>query len=185
MPQIFAFGTKVYIHGLIYWYYYQPSLSLSKWFLKRSLLKIQFRAPEIFEESKGINQNESYQRRIFETSYFNCYCYYCYFYCCCRCCCCYFYYYYHHLITFREHSKLPSKDRHTNPGTLFTKPTDVSSKYLVKSLTREIGCYIDRIALKFDRHLGSTDAEIHDSFQSDWRSLKTNFAATSLHEILR
>ena len=41
------------------------------------------------------------------------------------------------------------------PGPLFTKRTDVFPPNLVKSRCREIGCYNDRIALPFDKHLGS------------------------------
>ena len=39
---------------------------------------------------------------------------------------------------------------------------------LVKSRSREIGCYNDRIALKFDRHLGSGAAEVPVKFHSNW-----------------
>ena len=56
---------------------------------------------------------------------------------------------------------------------------------LVKSRSREIGCCNGRIALKFDRHLGSSAAEVPVIFQSDWKSLKPNLAASRLHEILR
>ena len=56
---------------------------------------------------------------------------------------------------------------------------------LAKSRSREIGCYNDRIVLKFDRHLGSIAAEMVVKFQSDWKSLNTNLAASRLHEILR
>ena len=43
-------------------------------------------------------------------------------------------------------------------GPLFTKRTDVLPQDLVKSRSREIECHIDRIAMKFDRHLGSVAA---------------------------
>ena len=43
----------------------------------------------------------------------------------------------------------------------------------------------DRIALKFDRHLGSDAVEVAVKFQSDWKSLNQNLAASRLHEILR
>ena len=56
---------------------------------------------------------------------------------------------------------------------------------LVKSRSREIGCYNDRIALKFDRHLGSAAAEVPVKFQSDWKSPNPNLAASRLHEIFR
>ena len=38
-------------------------------------------------------------------------------------------------------------------GTLFTKQTDVLPQDLVKSRSREIGCYNYRVALKFDSHM--------------------------------
>ena len=53
------------------------------------------------------------------------------------------------------------------------------------SRSREIGCYNDSIALKFDRHLGSGAAEVPVKFQSNWRSLNTNLAVSSLREIWR
>ena len=64
----------------------------------------------------------------------------------------------------------------TASGPLFT---------IVKSRSREIGCCNGRIALKFDRHLGSNAAEVPAKFQSDWKSLNPNLAASRLHEILR
>ena len=48
-----------------------------------------------------------------------------------------------------------------------------------------IGCYNDCIALKFDRHFGSTATEVPVKFQSDWKSLNPNLAASRLHELLR
>ena len=42
-----------------------------------------------------------------------------------------------------------------------------------------------RIALKFDRHIGSTAAEVPFKFQSDRTILNTNLAASRLYEILR
>ena len=41
------------------------------------------------------------------------------------------------------------------------------------------------IALKFDRHIGSTAAEVPVKFQSDRTILNTNLAASRLYEILR
>ena len=38
---------------------------------------------------------------------------------------------------------------------------------LVKSRSREIECYNDRFALKFDRHLGSVAAEVLVKFKSN------------------
>ena len=69
-------------------------------------------------------------------------------------------------------------------GPLFTKSTDVLSQDLVKSRRREIGCNNDRIALKFDKHLGSS-AEVPAKFQSDWNSLNMNLTALRFLEILR
>ena len=74
---------------------------------------------------------------------------------------------------------------HFSPGPLFTKQTDILPLDLVKSRSREIGCYNGYIALKFDRHLGSTVAEVRVKFQSDWKSLNQNIAALRLHEIFR
>ena len=71
------------------------------------------------------------------------------------------------------------------PGPLFTKRYDVLPPNLVKSRSREIGCYNDRIALKFDRHLGSAAAEMPVKFQSNWKSQNPNLAASRLHEILQ
>ena len=38
---------------------------------------------------------------------------------------------------------------------------------LVKSRSREIGCYKDRVALKFGRHFGSTAAQVPVKIKSD------------------
>ena len=56
---------------------------------------------------------------------------------------------------------------------------------LVKSRSREIGCYNDRIALKFDMHLGSVAAEVPVKFQSSWTSINPNLAPSRLNEILQ
>ena len=56
---------------------------------------------------------------------------------------------------------------------------------LVKSRSHEIGTLNCRITLKFDRHIGSTAAEVPVKFQSDRTILNTNLAALRLHEILR
>ena len=55
----------------------------------------------------------------------------------------------------------------------------------VNSRSREIGCYYDRIALKFDRHLGSAAAKVPTKFKSDWKTSNPNLAASRLREILR
>ena len=52
------------------------------------------------------------------------------------------------------------------------------------SKPHEIGCYNDRIALASDKHLDSAAAEVPVRFQSDWKSLNPNLAATRPHEIL-
>ena len=55
----------------------------------------------------------------------------------------------------------------------------------MKSRSHEIGTLNLCIALKFDRHIGSTAAEVPVKFQSDQTFLNTNFAASRLNEILR
>ena len=74
---------------------------------------------------------------------------------------------------------------HTVPGPLFTKQTDVLPPNFVMYQSREIGCYNDRIALKYDRHLGSAAAGMPAKFQNDRKSLNLNLVVTRLHEILR
>ena len=54
-----------------------------------------------------------------------------------------------------------------------------------KSRSHENGILNCRIALKFDRHIGSTTAEVPVKFQSDRKILHTNLAASRLYEILR
>ena len=54
-----------------------------------------------------------------------------------------------------------------SPGPLFNKRKDVLQPNLVKSRSREIWCYKDHIALKFDRHIGSAAVEVPVEFQSD------------------
>ena len=56
---------------------------------------------------------------------------------------------------------------------------------LVKFRSREIGCYDDRIALKFDRLLGSAAVEVPVKLRSDWKNLNPNFATWRLHDILQ
>ena len=71
-----------------------------------------------------------------------------------------------------------------NPWPFFTKQRDVWLQDLVKFRSREIGCYNDRIALKFDKRLGSTAVEMSIKFQSDWTCLNPNLVASRLHEVL-
>ena len=70
-------------------------------------------------------------------------------------------------------------------GPLFTKRTDVLPPNLVKCRSREIGCYNNRTALKFNRHLGNAPVEVPVQFQSDRKSLYPNLAASKPHETLR
>ena len=51
-----------------------------------------------------------------------------------------------------------------NPGPLFTKRTDVLPLDLMKSRSSKIGCYNERIALKFDRHIWSAAGEVPVKF---------------------
>ena len=53
------------------------------------------------------------------------------------------------------------------------------------AIFHEIGTLNCRIALKFDRHIGSTAAEVPVKFQSDRAILNTNLAVSRLYEILR
>ena len=45
--------------------------------------------------------------------------------------------------------------------------------------------YTDRVALKFDRHLGSAAAEVPVNFVNECKSLNPILAASRLHEFLR
>ena len=47
-----------------------------------------------------------------------------------------------------------------------------------------MGCYNDRIALKFDMHIGSTATAVSVKLQSDWRRLNPNRRDLRLREIL-
>ena len=53
------------------------------------------------------------------------------------------------------------------PGSHFNIRQDVLSWDLVKPRSREIGCLRYRIALKFDRHIGSSAANVPVKFQGD------------------
>ena len=76
-------------------------------------------------------------------------------------------------------------DIETSSGPLFTKWMDVLPQDLTKSRSREIVCYADRIALKFDWHLGSATAEVPVKFKSVWESLNPNLAASRLQEFMQ
>ena len=66
------------------------------------------------------------------------------------------------------HRILTSSAKSFNPsGPQVTKRTDSLSQDLVKSRSREIGCYNDRIALKFDRYFGRAAVEVPVKFQND------------------
>ena len=52
------------------------------------------------------------------------------------------------------------------------------TSYRKISWRREIDCYIDSIAMTFERHLGSAAAEVPLKFQSDWNCLNPNLAAS-------
>ena len=71
------------------------------------------------------------------------------------------------------------------PSHLFTRRTDVSRQYLVKSRSREIGWYNNCIALTLNRHFGRAAAEGPVKCQSDWKSLNPNLSALRLHQIVR
>ena len=66
-----------------------------------------------------------------------------------------------------------------------TDRTDVLSQDLVKTQDREIHILTFWIALKFDRHLGSTTAEMPVKFESDLIIITPDLAPSRLDEILR
>ena len=68
----------------------------------------------------------------------------------------------------------------SDSGPLFTTRTDVLLPNLVKSRSRKIGCYDDRIVLKFDRHLYCPAADVPVKYQIYWKSLNPKLAPTSL-----
>ena len=76
-------------------------------------------------------------------------------------------------------------DNFSNPGPLFTKRTDVLPQDLAKSRSRDIWAYPFQIALKFERYLGNSTAEMPVKFMSDIIIMTFNFAASIFHENLR
>ena len=70
-----------------------------------------------------------------------------------------------------------------NTGPLFIKRADVLLEDLMKSWSREIRVYTFAIALKPDRHLGSTAAEMPAKFQRDVIIITSNLAASRLRKI--
>ena len=57
--------------------------------------------------------------------------------------------------------------------------------HLVNPRNRRIGSSNHRIALKFQRHIGSNAAEVPVKFRSDAIIITPNLGASSLHDILR
>ena len=89
-------------------------------------------------------------------------------------------------------NRSPTKERYVGSfvswksGPLFTTRTDVLPPNLVKSRGRGIGCYNDRIALKFERNLGSSVAKEPVKLRSHGKILNLNLPASKLHDkILR
>ena len=62
--------------------------------------------------------------------------------------------------------------------------SDVLSWDLVKSRSRETGSLNNRMALKFERHINRSTAEMLVKFQSDRTIVDTNLTESRLHEIL-
>ena len=89
------------------------------------------------------------------------------------------------LTPFSRSTRRLSMGSEYETGPPFTKRTGVLPQYLVKSRSREIGCYNDRIALKFDMHLGSAATEVPVKYKIYWKSLNPNLVASRLYEILR
>ena len=75
----------------------------------------------------------------------------------------------------------------TYTGHLFTKRADVLPQDLAKSRSCEIRVYTFPIVLKFDRHLGSTAAEMSVKYQSDTiiTSLPSDLAVSILRLVNR
>ena len=61
-----------------------------------------------------------------------------------------------------------------NPEPLFTKRTDVLPQDIVKILSRKIQIQTFQIAVKFDRDLGSSAAEMPVKFQRDTVNIASN-----------
>ena len=62
-------------------------------------------------------------------------------------------------------------------------PVSISEKTSFRKISYSLEA--TRVALKFDRHIGSTAVEVPVKFQSDRTILNTNLAASRLYEILR
>ena len=61
----------------------------------------------------------------------------------------------------------------------------VSPQDLLNTRSREIWCYNDCTAVKFDRRIGSAAVEVPVKFQSNRESLNLNLLASRLHEFSR
>ena len=83
-----------------------------------------------------------------------------------------------------SHTHLQTKAVY-NPIRSLTSSATINEKDLFvrsRKVSKPLNC---RIALKFDRHIDSTAAEVPVKFQSDRTILNTNIAASRLYEILR
>ena len=68
---------------------------------------------------------------------------------------------------------------------LYSLSGKASYRQISRSLeAARFGCFNGRLAMQFDRHLSSGAAEVPVKFQSDWKSLNPNLAASILREIL-
>ena len=75
---------------------------------------------------------------------------------------------------------------HFSPGRLFTKRTNALPQDLMKPWSREIRIiWTFPIALKFDRHLGGSFADMPVKFRVDMIIITSNLAGSRLHEIWR
>ena len=69
-------------------------------------------------------------------------------------------------------------------GPLFTKRKGVLPQDLGKSRSREIGCYNERIALKFDRHLPSAAAERLEKSKTESYGFETSRDLTAREALM-
>ena len=71
------------------------------------------------------------------------------------------------------------------PGPLLTKRTDSLLQNPLNLEAARLGFILFSIALKFDRHIGNSAAEMPVQFQSDTMIMTSNRATLRLHEIWR
>ena len=71
----------------------------------------------------------------------------------------------------------------SDSGPLFTKRADVLPPDLVMFWSREIRIWTFPSALTFDRHIGSSSAELPVNFQSDTITVISDHAASRVHKI--